>query len=53
MELSPELQSKLDLIAKLPRKARFAILGGIEPDERIVVTGAKLLSDGELVKIIP
>ena len=29
MELSPELQSKFDLIAKLPRRARFAILGGI------------------------
>ena len=26
MELSPELQSKIDQIAKLPRKARFAIL---------------------------
>jgi len=29
MELSPELQSKLNQIAKLPKKARFAILGGV------------------------
>lgn len=29
MEISPEIQAKIDQIAKLPKKARFAILGAV------------------------